>query len=282
VVVKLLVEVPYDNRNTHARIVTESIHVSAKKKSGGKSPLSVTIQDTPSAPKSKTASSKSKLKGTQSLTPAEQEAADIMQAFKERKKTSKRQPCTGGSNEGTGTLPGALDESTVIFATSSEGTGTKPGVPDEDKDITKDKDDKDGDVDDDGDDHVSDTQDADDEDVETELDKDEIYKYKIHVHKDKDVEMENAEVEESNKGDEYVTDAAKKDAEKTSEVKDDPKKTELPPTSSSLFVSSVAKLEKDVSELKKIDLSSEDLAALKIQVPSVIDNYLGSKVRDVF
>nr|GEV72526.1 hypothetical protein [Tanacetum cinerariifolium] len=44
----------------------------------------------------------------------------------------------------------------------------------------------------------------------------------------------------------------------------------------------VAKLEKDVSELKKIDLSSEALAALKTQVPSVIDNYLGSKVRDVF
>ncbi|GKG35510.1 hypothetical protein Tco_0440664, partial [Tanacetum coccineum] len=39
----------------------------------------------------------------------------------------------------------------------------------------------------------------------------------------------------------------------------------------------VAKLEKDVSKLKKIDLSDEDLAALKIQVPSVVDNYLGSK-----
>ncbi|GJZ23030.1 hypothetical protein Tco_0560489 [Tanacetum coccineum] len=39
----------------------------------------------------------------------------------------------------------------------------------------------------------------------------------------------------------------------------------------------VAKLEKDVSELKKIDLSAEALAALKTQVPSVVDNYLGSK-----
>ncbi|GJW77028.1 hypothetical protein Tco_0138710 [Tanacetum coccineum] len=44
----------------------------------------------------------------------------------------------------------------------------------------------------------------------------------------------------------------------------------------------VAKLEKDVSKLKKIDLSAEALAALKIQVPSVVDNYLGSKVGDVF
>ncbi|GJS01951.1 hypothetical protein Tco_0318459 [Tanacetum coccineum] len=44
----------------------------------------------------------------------------------------------------------------------------------------------------------------------------------------------------------------------------------------------VAKLEKDVSELKKIDLSAEDFASLKTQVPTVVDNYLGSKVRDIF
>ncbi|GJS44712.1 hypothetical protein Tco_0594833 [Tanacetum coccineum] len=39
---------------------------------------------------------------------------------------------------------------------------------------------------------------------------------------------------------------------------------------------------KDVSELKKIDLSAKALAALKTQVLSVVDNYLGSKVGDVF
>ncbi|GKE30699.1 hypothetical protein Tco_1446083 [Tanacetum coccineum] len=44
----------------------------------------------------------------------------------------------------------------------------------------------------------------------------------------------------------------------------------------------VAKLEKDVSKLKKIDLSAEALAALKTQVLSIIDNYLGFKVGDVF
>ncbi|GJX96157.1 hypothetical protein Tco_0351955 [Tanacetum coccineum] len=173
-----------------------------------------------------------------------------------------------------------------------------------------------------------------------------------------------------------ITDAVKEDAEKISEVKDDPKKTELPLTSSSLYVSlgfgdqflklslsslslsmlrvpifviseptvitpvqespliytvttlpppsvsttpsvpeqtttpiftpiittdapiittvvfksdalsvvqlRVAKLEKDVSDLKKLDLSVEALAPLKTQVPSVVDNYLGSKVGDVF
>ncbi|GJT14335.1 hypothetical protein Tco_0861377 [Tanacetum coccineum] len=263
---------------------------------------------------------------------------------------------------GTGTIPGVPDESTVVSATSSEGIGIKPGVPDEEKDITNKKvilewgdkqdseysdddnydvkkDDKDGDDDDEGDDYISDTQDADDEDVESESDKDDIYKYKIRVRKDEDEEMINAEVDDSDKGDEEVTDAAKTDAEKTSEEKDDPMKTELPPTNSSLSVSSgfgdqffklssdsslvkiqpevpdtqslsvlsvhvsviseptvptpvwefpsiatlrVAKLKKDVSELKKIDLSTEALVALKTQVPSIVGNYLGSKVGDVF
>ncbi|GKE77518.1 hypothetical protein Tco_1543638, partial [Tanacetum coccineum] len=172
----------------------------------------------------------------------------------------------------------------------------------EDKLNDKEKDDKEGVVN--------------DEDGETKSDEDDIYKYKIRVRKDEDKEMLNAEVENYDKGDEEVTDAAKADAEKTSEVKDDAKKTKLPLTSSSLFVSSgfgdqflklssdsslvstvkdttnaeinsllelrVAKLEKDVSELKKIDLSAKALAALKTQVPFVVDDYLGSKVGDIF
>ncbi|GJZ20152.1 hypothetical protein Tco_0556742 [Tanacetum coccineum] len=323
---------------THARIVTESVPEPTKRIKSGY----VTFDP----PK--------KLKGVPSLTPEEQEVADIMQALKESKKTSNRQPSTGGSSEGTGTIPGVPEECTVVSVTSSEGTGTKLGVPDEEKDITKEnvilewgseqetedseedklddeeKDDKEGIVD--------------DEDDETESDEDDIYKYNICVRKDKDEEMLNAEVEDSDKGDKEVTDAAKADAEKTSEVKDDAKKTELPLTSSSLFMSlgfgdqflklssdsslvstspsmlsvpvsvifeptvltpvqespsiatittlsppsvsttpslRVAKLEKDVSELKKIDLSAEALTALKTQVPSVVDNYLGSKVGDL-
>nr|GEX18727.1 hypothetical protein [Tanacetum cinerariifolium] len=111
-----------------------------------------------------------------------------MQALKEIKKTSKRQPGTGGSNEGTGTIPGVPNESTVVSATSSEGT-------------------------------------------------DDIYKYKIHVRQDEDEEMLNAEVDDSVKGNEEVTNATKADAAKTLEVEDDAKKTELLPSSSSLSVS---------------------------------------------
>ncbi|GKD03901.1 hypothetical protein Tco_1178875, partial [Tanacetum coccineum] len=81
----------------------------------------------------RSSNSSKKLKGIQTLTPAEQEAADIMKALKESKKMSKRQPRTGGSNEGTGNILGVPDESTVISRASSKGTGSKPGVPDEEK-----------------------------------------------------------------------------------------------------------------------------------------------------
>nr|GEU55672.1 hypothetical protein [Tanacetum cinerariifolium] len=216
-----------------AKIMTESFPKSAKKKAGGKSSKSVVIQDTLSAPNSKPTTSKTKLKGSLSLTPEEQETAEIMQAPKERKKFGKRQPGTEGSHEGTGTIPAVPDESTVISTTSSEGTGAKLGVPDEEKDIIEEKfilesrdeqereyyndddndnvekDDKGDDADDEGDDHISDTQDADDEDVKTESDEDAIYKYKI----------------------------PKADAKKTLEAKDDAKKTEFLPSSSSLSVS---------------------------------------------
>nr|GEZ78821.1 hypothetical protein [Tanacetum cinerariifolium] len=198
---------------THARIVTKSVPKPAKKKSGGRSSKRVVIQDTPSTPKSKPATSKTKLKGAASLTLQEQDAVDIMQALKESNKTSRRQPGTGGSNEGTCSKPGVLDEYIIVSATSSEGTGIKSGVIDEEKYITKEKvilewgdeqdsefygddnddvekDDKDGDADDEGNDHVSYTQDADDEDDETESNEDEIYKYKIRVHKDEDVQNE--------------------------------------------------------------------------------------------
>ncbi|GJY32238.1 hypothetical protein Tco_0415733 [Tanacetum coccineum] len=44
----------------------------------------------------------------------------------------------------------------------------------------------------------------------------------------------------------------------------------------------VAKLEKDVSELKTVDHSSKALDVLQSQVPTVVDSYLDTKVRDVF
>ncbi|GKA82087.1 hypothetical protein Tco_0788835 [Tanacetum coccineum] len=83
------------------------------------------------------------------------------------RKTSRRQPGTRGSSEGTGTILGILDESTVVSTTSSEGTSAKPGVPDEEN-VVPVEDDKDDDADDEGDDYISDNQDSNDEDDDDE------------------------------------------------------------------------------------------------------------------
>ncbi|GJR19276.1 hypothetical protein Tco_0967803 [Tanacetum coccineum] len=257
---------------THARIVTESVLEPARRR-----PSSIA----------------QKLKGVQSLTLEEQEAAYTMKALKESKKPSRRQPGTGGLSEGIGSIPGVPDESTVVSATSSEGTSTKPTVLDEEK-IYSDKEDNDKSI---------------------------------------DLEMTDEEETKDDfvQGDADISDVAKADVKKTEEVKDDAKKAELPQTSSSLSVSSgfgdqflklssntslvstvkdntdaminsllevkieskvphirspsvlrlrFEKLEKDVSKLKNIDHSAKTIGTLKSQVLTVVDIYLESKLGD--
>ncbi|GKB80492.1 hypothetical protein Tco_0947387, partial [Tanacetum coccineum] len=265
----------------------------------------------------------------------EQEAADVMQALKESKKTSKRLSGTRGSSKGTGKIPGVPDESTVVFAASSEGTENEYSEEDLSKEEeidwidTKEDDEKTNDIDDDKSINLEMT-----DDEETD---DEVLQGKEQVNDDEDEEMLNAEVEDSRKGNAEVFDVAKADAEKIEEAKDESKKVELPPTSSSLSIGllldikiqyevphiqspsvlkvhvsvifepllltpvqetysvapvttlpplsvstiphlRVIKLEKDVSELKKIDHSTKALATLKSQVLMVVEQYLGSKI----
>ncbi|GJS45202.1 hypothetical protein Tco_0595323 [Tanacetum coccineum] len=295
--------------STHARIVTESVPEPAKKKTDSRGTRSVVIQDTPIAPKSKPATSKPKLKGVQSLTPEEQEAVDVMQALKESKKTSSRQPGTGGSSEGSGRIPGVPDESTVVSAISSEGTGTKTGVPNEEKVSTKEKiildwgseqeseyseedlneeeeinwidsEEDDEKKDDTDDDKSIDLEMTDDEETD-----DEVLQGKEQVNDDKDEEMTNDEVEDSGKGDAEISDVAKADAEKIEEAKDDSKKAELPPTSSSLSVSlgfgdQFLKLSSDTSLIgtvkDTIDVEISSLLDIKIQseVPHIQSSFV--------
>ncbi|GKC00911.1 hypothetical protein Tco_0987047, partial [Tanacetum coccineum] len=165
--------------------------------------------------------------GIQTLTPAEKEAADVMKTLKDSRRMLERQPGTGGSDEGTGEIPGVLDES--IFANAG------------------------------------------DDNEEIESDSDDIYKYRINVRKNVDIEM--------------------KDVEKTTDITKET--TEQPLTSSSLSVPSdyalaitttipkitpfiahqlrVAKLEQDMSEVKKIDHSAAVLASIQSHVPLVVD-----------
>ncbi|GJZ93487.1 hypothetical protein Tco_0665552 [Tanacetum coccineum] len=119
--------------------------------------------------KKRSSDSSKKLKGIQTLTPAKQEAADIMKALKESKKMSKRQPGTGGSNEGTGNILGVPDESTIVSRASSEGTGSKPVVPDEEMIILE----WEADVDSE---HFDKDDNAGDDNEETKPDPEEIYK----------------------------------------------------------------------------------------------------------
>ncbi|GJT11014.1 hypothetical protein Tco_0858056, partial [Tanacetum coccineum] len=221
-----------------------------------------------------------------------------MQALKESKKTSRRQPGTRNSNEGNCVSPRIPDESTVIPTTLSEGTGTKPGVPNEEKVTSKEKvilewgseqeseyskddqseneevnwiyseedDEKKDDVDDDKSINLEMT-----DDEETD---DEFVHSVEQVNDDEDEDMTNAEVEESGNGDEENTDAAKTATGKTKEVKDDTKKAELPPTSSNLSVSSgfsdqFLKLSSNASLVSTVkdttDAENNSLLDIKIQ-----------------
>ncbi|GJT97280.1 hypothetical protein Tco_1092798 [Tanacetum coccineum] len=262
---------------TYSRIVTVSVPEYSKKKTGSRS-------------------SKPKLKGVQSLTPAEKEAVDIMQALNESKKTSKRQPVVSAtSSKGTSIKPPILNEEKVITEENvilKWGSEQKSEYLEEDQLDDEEKDDKEGDVDDEGDDHISATQDTDDE---TEFDEDEIYKYKIRVCKDEDEEMLNAKVEDSGKAAPVTTlhlpsvsTTPPAPQQATTPISLPPITTDAPIITSAVPESNVlsvvqlrvAKFEKDVSELNKIDHFAKALATLKSQVPTVVEQYLGSKIGD--
>ncbi|GKA06257.1 hypothetical protein Tco_0685481 [Tanacetum coccineum] len=100
-----------------ARIMTESVPEPARRRPSG-----IAFRDTSSVTKKLSPDPSQKLKGVLTLTPEEKLAANMMKALKESKKTSRRQPGTGGSSKGTGSIPGVPDESTVVPTTSSEGT----------------------------------------------------------------------------------------------------------------------------------------------------------------
>ncbi|GJV83595.1 hypothetical protein Tco_1523493 [Tanacetum coccineum] len=290
----------------------------AMKKTSSRSTRGVVIQDTLSAPKPKPTASKLKLKGIRTLTLAEQEAADTMEALKEI--------VSATSSEGTSTKLGVSDEEKVTLEANVilEWGSENESEHSEDSQLNSDEEEKkdnDGDVDDEDedDDHISDIQSTDDEDAKTKSNEDEIYKYKIQVHKDVDVDIVEAKTGDAElAGNAMISDYQVKES------------TELPLPSSSLSISfgfgthflnlssyvsltgvlkdsteaeisslmdvhiqqetlqiythrcqlRVAKLEKDVSELNKIDHSVKTLASLKSQVPTVVEHYLGSKIGD--
>ncbi|GJX64633.1 hypothetical protein Tco_0298976 [Tanacetum coccineum] len=157
---------------------------------------------------------------------------------------------------------------------------------DHDKDDDHDEDDNDHD-DYDNEDKSIDLEKTDDEEtddefvhsgeyVQTDVEEtdDEFVQGDEQVNDDKDEEMIIAEDAKIGNGDEEITDATNADAEKTEEVKDDTKKAEFPPSSSSLSVSSefgdhFLKLSSDTSLISTIkdttDAEINSLLDVKIQ-----------------
>nr|GEU68487.1 hypothetical protein [Tanacetum cinerariifolium] len=217
-----------------------------------------------------------KLKGVTYLTLEEQEVVDIMKALKERRQPSKRQPSTRGSSEGTGTIPGVLDKSTVISATLSEGT--EESEYSEEDQLDEEKDEKD--ESEKGGEEVSDAANA-------------------NVIKNSEIKDDAKKAELpliSSSVSLSLAPTTTLPLPSVSTTPPIPQQTTTPiPTPSittdALTVTTVvlksdalsavqlrvAKLEKYVFELMKVDLSTKALATLKIQVPTVVEDYPRSR-----
>ncbi|GJT58632.1 hypothetical protein Tco_1002165 [Tanacetum coccineum] len=266
--------------DTHARIVTKSVPEPTKKRKSGKV--------TSDPPKN--------LKGVPSLTLEKQEVADIMQALKESKKTSKRQP----------------------------GLEQESEYSKEDKLNDEEKDDKEGDADDENDETEYDEDDIYKYKIRVRTDEDE----EMLNDKVDDSEKGDEEVTDVVKADAEKTSKVKNDPKKTElppinsslsvslgfgdqflklssdsslvsilkdttdaeinsllevKIQSEVLHTQSPSMLNALSAVQlrVAKLEKDVSDLKKKDISIKALSALKTQVPSIVDNYFGSKVGNI-
>ncbi|GJW66288.1 hypothetical protein Tco_0120712, partial [Tanacetum coccineum] len=205
-------------------------------------------------------------------TSTEQETADIMKALKDSKKMIGRQPGTGGSDEGTGEIPGVPDES--IFS------------------------------------------DTEDDNEETKSDSDDIYKYMINVRKNADIEMKDAkktaditkETTEqpltsssfsvpSDYGNQFLNlshneeffeqpPVLQQTTPNPTTIPTPPINTEATTITTPIpeitpFIAlqlRVARLEQDMSEVKKFDHSTAVLASIQSQVPPVVDKYLGTKL----
>nr|GEU97654.1 hypothetical protein [Tanacetum cinerariifolium] len=183
---------------THARIVTESILEPAKRR------------------------------------PSEQLDVEIMKALKENT-----------SSKGTGTKPGVLDEEkvtskvNVILDWGSEQE-SEYSKEDDDENINWVDTDEEEEKDDVDDDKSIDLEKTDDEETDDEFvhSEENVHDDVEQVNDDEDEKMTNAKDADIGNGDKEITDSGKVDAEKTEVEKDDIIKAKLPPTSSSLFVSS--------------------------------------------
>ncbi|GKB11076.1 hypothetical protein Tco_0844999 [Tanacetum coccineum] len=187
---------------THERIMTETDPDPARRRPSG-----ISFRDASSVSKKMYLDPSQKLKDVQTLTLEEQLVADMMQALKASRKSTRIQPHAGGSTK----VDVILD-----WGSENENDYSKEENVDEEIDwVYSNEEEEKKDDDDDDDDDKS-----------------------INIEETGDEETDDEFVRESRNGDEEMTNTAKADAEKTKEVKNDNKKVELPPSSSALSVSS--------------------------------------------
>ncbi|GJR04052.1 hypothetical protein Tco_0527036 [Tanacetum coccineum] len=251
-----------------------------------------------------------KLKGMKMLLDATMLAADTKKAIKASKCDFRSQHQTGGSSEGAGSKREVPDDS--IADQESENKSWGDSEDDEDDHKSNDERTK---IDDDKSIDLNKT----DDDEETQGDE--------FVHTPDDY-MKDAEPADEGKEDEEMTDAEMVDAEHkeinqevtsvhvqdevqtttTAALVTQKEKTDVPPSSSSLSVSSnygsiflnldnissaetkiismlgvqlrVFDLEKEVKELKQVDLTTTLSASIRSEVPQIVNEYLGSSLGD--
>ncbi|GKE30568.1 hypothetical protein Tco_1445952, partial [Tanacetum coccineum] len=212
--------------STYERLITESDEPSgANRPTGRRSTTGVVIQDTPNVPKKKLVHRFQKLKGIQTLTLEEQLAADTMQAPKANRNSSRRVP-----DEAKGNFEAKVDHVMDWGSKEKSEYSKEETINEEIKWVSTDEEEEK--KDDDDDDRSIDIEKTDDEE-ETD---NEFVQGNEYVQDNMDKEMKDAEVAELGKGEEEIT--VKEDAENSEKVKDDNKKAKLPPSSSSLSVSS--------------------------------------------
>ncbi|GJT72418.1 hypothetical protein Tco_1031704 [Tanacetum coccineum] len=249
-------------------------------------------------------------KGIQTLTPAKQLAANMMQALK----ASRSQSLTRGSNKGTGVSPGVPNESTIILTTSSEGNGTKPRVPDKEKMYSNEEAEKK----DDDDDKSIDIEETDDEETDDEFVRD--------AEKTEEVKDDNKKAalppssssllvslgfsnqflnllsDKSTVGN--LNDTADAEINSLLDIQIQKEIAQIQsPSILTVPVSVISELavlskipkiptvssaitpppphSKDVQELKEVDHTTTLLASLKPEIPSAVNAYLGSSLGDV-
>ncbi|GKD27977.1 hypothetical protein Tco_1234191 [Tanacetum coccineum] len=255
---------------THARIVSESVLEPARTIRLS----SIAFRDTSSVSKKRTSGTSQKLKGIHSLTPAEQEAADVMKALKDSRRMLGRYPGTGDSDEGTGEIPGVPDES--IFADAEDDN--KENKSDSD-DIYKYK----INVRKNANNKMKDAEKT--ADITRETTEQTLTSSSFYVPSDYGNQFlnlsQNKEIFEQPPVLQQTTTIP-------TTITTPPINTEAPVITTAIleitpFIAlqlRVTKLEQDMSEVKKIDHSAAVLASIQSYVPLVVDKYVGTKLDD--